>query len=76
MNYQTDCPHLKLLKRENALARFNDRQIFLIDNTKYLSVDCVSKRASITKSRIREKVFDEKKLSGTSGLVCLQSNRG
>ena len=46
------------LKRENASKRSSDGQLFLIDNTKYMSFRCVSKQSFITKSHRREKVID------------------
>ena len=64
-----------LFKKENASTRFGDRQLFPIDHTKYVSVRCVSKQSSITKSHRWEKVVDEKKLSTAPGLVYLQPER-
>ena len=44
-----------VFKGENASTRFSDRQLFLMDYTKYISVRCMSKQSSIKKRR-REKV--------------------
>ena len=46
---------VSVFKGENASTRFSDRQLFLMDYTKYISVRCVSKQSSIKKRR-REKV--------------------
>ena len=63
-----------LFKRDNALARFSDRQPFLIDDTKYVSVHCCQN------SHRSQKVVDKKMSSTrkscrptTSDLVCLQT---
>ena len=72
-----------LLKRKNVLTRFSDRQLFLIDSTRYLSLAVCpnsnrsqkvedEKKSSTRKIHQRAKVVDEKKLSTTSGLLCLQ----
>ena len=55
-----------LFRKENALMRFSDLSLFLIHNTKYKFV------AVFQNNHRSQKVVDEKELSTTSGLMCLQ----